>query len=129
MIEYINDSMANGNINTPRSRQSFKYLTENNIFEIPDDLGQPHQGAIFFLYKKSLNSYYITLKLVPLKKGTYLVQFLNSGFRDAICYNRINHTIKGYRNTDFTYLLDEAVGRVIGGPDDYYPFNYVLKVE
>lgn len=131
IIKYIKDSSigTGGFINTISARNAFQFLSGNNIFEIPNDLGRPSQEVQFFKYSKGVDRFYINLKFVAKEKGTYLIQFLNSGFRDAECYNRINHTISGYRNTDFTYLLDEAVGRVIGGPDEYYPFNYVLRVE
>lgn len=130
--KYIKDSIVvpgGGPINSIPARMDFSYLSGSNIFQIPNDAGRPSPGAIFFRFSKAETKFYLNLSIIPKQKGAYLIQFLDSGFRDAVCYNRVNHTITGYRNTDFTYLLDEAVGRVIGGPDEYYPFNYVLKVE
>jgi hypothetical protein len=132
LLKYIKDSIVvpgGGPINSIPARMDFTYLSSNNIFQIPNDAGRPSPGAIFFRYDRADMKFHLNLLIIPKQKGTYLIQFLDSGFRDAECYNRINHTISGYRNTDFTYLLDEAVGRVIGGPDEYYPFNYVLRVE
>jgi hypothetical protein len=129
IVRYISDSMANGNINTPGAIKSFKYATENNIFEIPENLGQPSTDALFFRYQKGTNTFSLNLKVIPFEKGTYQIQFLSSGFRDASCFNRINHIIRNYRNTDYTFLLEQALGRPFGRPDEYYPFNYNLKVE
>lgn len=132
LLEYIKDSIVvpgGGPINSIPARMNFTYLSGSNIFQIPNDAGRPSPSTIFFRYDRADIKFHLNLLIIPKQKGTYLIQFLDSGFRDAVCYNTINHEISGYRNTDFTYLLDEAVGRVIGGPDDYYPFNYVLKVE
>jgi hypothetical protein len=84
-----------------------------------------------FSYKKEINQFTSTLRILPKQKGTYIVVFLNSGFRDAFCGNGLNHSFVDYSNTNFSYLIEEVLGRKMIGDDpyQYIPGNYILRVE
>jgi hypothetical protein len=131
IVEYIKDSSigTGGFINSISARASFLFLSDNNIFEIPNDLGRPSPEVQFFKYSKENTGFILNLKIIPKKKGTFAMVFLASGFRDAICYNRISHSILNYNNKDYEFLLEEAMGKPLYQYSPYNPELYIIKVE
>lgn len=131
IIEYIKDSSigTGGFINSIPARTSFQFRSESNVFEIPNDLGRPSPEGQFFKYSKVNKGFIINLKMTPKKKGTFSMVFLESGFRDAFCYNSINHSILNYSNKDFEFLLEEAMGKPLYQYSPYNPELYIIRVE
>jgi hypothetical protein len=130
-VEYIKDSSigTGGFINSISARTSFQFLSDNNIFEIPNDLGRPSPEVKFFKYSKVNNRFILNLKIIPKKMGTFAMVFLASGFRDAVCYNRINHSILNYSNKDYEFLIEEAMGKPLYQYSPYNPELYIVKIE
>jgi len=126
----IHDSVANGGGNNIGGRSEFKIVTELNIFEARDKNTRPNE-TILLKYKKSINAFQLTLKLIPQQKGTYQIIFLSSAFKDAFCGNALRHSFVNYRSNEFYYLIEEAIGRKLTGdnPYQYIPENYVIRVE
>jgi hypothetical protein len=130
IVRMIHDSVANGGINSPGGRSDFKWKTATNIFELRDKNTKPNE-ALLFKYEKLQNCFQLTLKLVPQQKGTYQIIFLSSAFRDAFCGNGLRHSFVDYSNSNFSYLIEEAIGRKLIGDDPYQYIagNYILRVE
>jgi hypothetical protein len=131
--EYIKDSNlavpGGGLINLIPARLEFRYLSKINQFQIPDNSGSPNKGALFFRFAKSETKFNLILEIIPKKKGTFLFIFLPSGFRDAVCFNKLSHQIKGYNNTLYTKLIEDAIGKPLSGGNPYNPELYIIKVE
>jgi hypothetical protein len=133
ILEFITDSIVvpgGGPINSIPARVAFTYSTKTNQFEIPNDAGRPAPDALFFRYYKAQKSFSLSLSIIPKKKGTFTFNFLSGGFRDAECFNKVNHEIIGYRNDDYTKLLEEAIGKPLRiDANPYNPFLYIIRVE
>jgi hypothetical protein len=133
VLRYIKDSNLNvpggGVINAIPARGEFQYNSEINKFEIPLESDVQNPRALFFRWAKMANSFTVNLKIIPTKKGVFTFNFLPSGFRDAVCFNKLSHQIKGYNNTLYTKLIEDAIGKPLNGGNPYNPELYIIKIE
>jgi hypothetical protein len=111
-VYYVND------------RDGFKYISELNIFE-----KDKKNYSLLFKYQKTDKEFRVNINCTPIKKGTFLFNFLSSGSRDAFCANSMPHFIVNYQNTDFIYLLNEAIGKDVIPNNIVLPTNYYIRVE
>jgi hypothetical protein len=111
-VYYVND------------RESFKYMSELNTFE-----KDQKNYSLLYKYQKIGNEFRININCIPNKRGTFLFNFISSGSRDAFCANSMPHYIVNYINTDFIYLLNEAIGKEVIPNNIVLPTNYYIKVE
>jgi hypothetical protein len=125
LVKVIHDSVVGYGRNSKGALEYFRWFSGNHKFETRND------DFLLFGYKKEINQFTTTLRFVPKQKGTYILVFLNSAFRDAFCGNGLNHSIVDYSNTNFSYLIEEVLGRKMIGDDPYQfiPGNYILRVE
>ncbi len=105
-------------------RDAFIYTSELNLFE-----KDKTNHSLLFKYIKTDTTFHITIICIPKMKGTFMFTFLSSGSRDAFCSNSMPHHINNYLNTDFIYLLNEAVGKDVIPTNTRLPTNYYIKVE
>lgn len=129
-VRSIHDSISKNGVKDIGARSEFNMQSELNIFEVRDKNTRPNE-AMLFKYKKSINAFQLTLKLIPQQKGTYQIIFLSSAFKDAFCGNALPHSFVNYRSNEFYYLIEEAIGHKLTGDDpyQYIPENYVIRVE
>lgn len=121
----IHDSVVGFGQNYKGALENLKWFSSNNKFETRGD------DFLLFSYKKEINQFTTTLYIFPKQKGTFEFVFLNSAFRDAFCANGLRHSFVNYSNSNFSYLIEEVLGRKLIGDDPYQfiPGNYILKVE
>jgi hypothetical protein len=105
-------------------RDAFIFRSELNSFE-----KDKTNHSLHFKYIKTDKAFRITLACIAKMKGTFTITFLSSGSRDAFCSNSFPHYINNYLNTDFIYLLNEAVGKDVMPPNTLLPTNYYIRVE
>jgi hypothetical protein len=121
----IHDSVVGFGQNYKGALENLKWFGSNNKFETRGD------DFLLFGYKKEINQFTTTLYILPQQKGTFELVFFNSAFRDAFCANGLSHSFVNYSNSNFSYLIEEVLGRKLIGDDPYQfiPGNYILRVE
>lgn len=107
-----------------RQRDGFNYFTDLNIFETDNT-----NHSLLYKFKKNSTNFSVELSCIPRIRGTFMINFLNSGSRDAFCSNSFPHYILNYLNTDFVFLLNDAVGKDVVPNNVVLPTNYYIKVE
>jgi hypothetical protein len=132
ILEFIKDSIVvpgGGPINSIPARTHFNFFSNSNNFEIPIDAGRQSPEALFFKYEKGSSSFIIRLSIIPKKMGTFTFNFLNSGFRNVLCFNKVTHQISNYTLHSFSYLIEEAIGKSIPGGTPNNKALYIIRVE
>jgi hypothetical protein len=107
-----------------KQRDGFSYSTVSNVFENDKD-----NESLLFKYQKTGTDFGVNINCIARMKGTFIFNFLSSGSRDAFCSNSMPHFVANYLNTDFIYLLNEAIGKEVIPNNIVLPTNYYIKVE